>query len=68
VKLTLAGGFREPPTLLLILGLFALLASSLIELLPALTTTVAAPRTVGRLFSGVYGVGLGAAGLHPALI
>jgi len=67
VKLILAGGLREPPTRLLILGLFALLAASFAVLMPALTTTTTQGGIVGRLLWGLYGIGLGAAGLHPAL-
>jgi diguanylate cyclase (GGDEF)-like protein len=66
-RLILAGGLREPPTTLLILGLFALLAASFAVLLPALATTTAQGGIVGRLLWGVYGIGLGAAGVHPAL-
>ncbi|MDT5028760.1 MAG: hypothetical protein QOE61_5186, partial [Micromonosporaceae bacterium] len=67
VRLILAGGLREPPTRLLILGLFALLASSFAVLLPAITVSTTHDRIVGRLLWGLYGIGLGAAGLHPAL-
>jgi diguanylate cyclase (GGDEF)-like protein len=67
VRLTLAGGLREPPTNVLILGLFALLAASLAELLPTLTTATPHSESVGRTLWGLYGIGLGAAGLHPAL-
>ena len=66
MKLILAGGLREPATRLLILGLLALLASSLVDLVPVITATATEP-AVGRVFWCLYGIGLGAAGLHPAL-
>jgi diguanylate cyclase (GGDEF)-like protein len=68
VRLILVGGLREPPTRLVILGLFLLLAASLAVLMPALTTTTAQGEIVGRVLWALYGIGLGAAGLHPALI
>jgi diguanylate cyclase (GGDEF)-like protein len=67
VRLVLSGGLREPATRLLILGLFTLLGSSLAVLLHTLTTAAPLGGIVGRLLWGVYGVGLGVAGLHPAL-
>jgi diguanylate cyclase (GGDEF)-like protein len=66
MKLILAGGHREPATRLLIVGLLALLVASLADLIPVLTATGTEP-AVGRVFWCLYGIGLGAAGLHPAL-